>query len=198
MIRIPYAQEFAVSANGRIIKEVNCQSCRRKYHYDHHVEVEGHDVSLLFLDNQGAQVRATTKAEKELRRQLRLPKAVPCPHCGYYQQEMLDVARAERLADGPLGFIMTIGSLAFVIGSVVALIAAAIRATRTTFPLEAELYFWIATGGVVVSSFVTCAIVLLLNSRYDPNCQDKDKRIRLGQQLSLSKDELQNLEERNE
>ena len=194
MIPIPYAKEYSATASGRIIKEVNCQSCRRKYYYDHHVDVEGHDISLFFLDNQGAQSRATHNTEKELRRQLRLPKAVPCPHCGYYQQEMLNVARADRLENGPLGCIVGIGLVAFVIGAVVALIAGSIRASRASFPLEAEHWFWVATGVVTVSGLLACLIVFLLNSRFDPNGQDVAKRIRTGRQLSLSADQLPELE----
>lgn len=72
LLAIPYGRKYTATATGAILKHVVCEKCSEQYSYVLERTTVGSDVSPLFLDNLGAEQRATTEAEQKLQRSLEL------------------------------------------------------------------------------------------------------------------------------
>src|SRR4051794_12319726 len=95
-IHIPISAKYVAAVQGAVWKFVSCEHCRQRYAYLLELEATGDDHDLLFLDREGSAERARAKAEQNLAQKSRnvvLP--VPCPHCGWYQEDMSRVLKEE-------------------------------------------------------------------------------------------------------
>src|SRR5579871_595585 len=91
---IPSGLDYFTTTTGSVLKLVRCESCHAEYAYELQRSAEGKGSSFLFLDNQGAAARASSRAEANLRNKLeRGVDLVPCPECGWYQDNMQRKAR---------------------------------------------------------------------------------------------------------
>ena len=91
--------EYSCNVSGGTYKFVECEECQQKYVYRMERHADGQGNSLYFLDNAGAQRRAENQAQAVLQHLLKTEcDAVPCPKCGWYQEDMVKkLCREHRL-----------------------------------------------------------------------------------------------------
>jgi hypothetical protein len=183
--------EYSCIMTGAVLKVVHCACCGVVYIYQLKRLVRGEGYSFLSLDNEGATARAASKAEAELHDTLeRSVDPVPCPACGWYQQNMLLKARKEHRS-GMLytGLYVTIGLIP------VAIIGAMInggieRNGDAVIPWPVflgGLSFWLMLGvGLMVTKFILAAT-------YDPNRQDVETRKQIGRARAMLREELEKM-----
>src|SRR5438874_2630964 len=93
-----FGKEFTAAATGSIVRDVTCEKCGCAYHYRLVRRGEGHGHSPYHLNNRGAERRAHDRAQRRLAKMLaRDVDPVPCPDCGWIQQEMVHEVRRRRL-----------------------------------------------------------------------------------------------------
>jgi hypothetical protein len=171
--------EYSCTKAGAVLKVVHCECCGAAYGYQLKRSARGEGSSFLSLDDEGAAARAASRAEVELRDKLeRGVDAVPCPACGWYQQDMLLKARSKhRYGMLYTGLCLTIGLIP------VAVIGVVINSefgwnTDGAIPwpiLLGGLFFCLMIGlGLILAKFVLAAT-------YDPNTQDVEMRKQIGQ-----------------
>jgi hypothetical protein len=100
-IPIPIGTKYITAVRGAVWKFVWCARCQERYAYLLELEATGEDHDLLFLDGKGSAERARTQAEQNLLQKSRncvLP--VPCPSCGWYQDDMSKKLREEASING--------------------------------------------------------------------------------------------------
>src|SRR5579885_181956 len=96
LIPIPIGVKRVAAVRGAVWKIVSCAQCEQRYAYLLMLEATGEDHDLLFLDAEDSAKRARAKAEQNLSKMSRnvvLP--VPCPNCGFYQDDMVRLLREE-------------------------------------------------------------------------------------------------------
>jgi hypothetical protein len=172
-IPIPIGARHVAAAGGAVWKVVSCGYCRQRYAYLLELEATGEVHDLLFMDGKGSAELALAQAEQNLLQKSRncvLP--VPCPHCGYYQDEMVRQLKEDAHIN-PLQ----------VAGVVIALLA--------IVPLFFDVaYLWVLTVilGVVGSALLAYGYVLAF--RYDPNAGDPEPRKALGRRHAVCGEQL--------
>jgi hypothetical protein len=95
-IPIPIGAKHVAAVQGAVWKFVSCAHCQARFAYLLELEATGEDHDLLFLDAEGSAKRAQVKAEQNLllkSRNVVLP--VPCPTCGFYQEDMAQILKEE-------------------------------------------------------------------------------------------------------
>jgi hypothetical protein len=89
LIPIPIGTKHIASVQGAVWKFVSCAHCQEGYAYLIRLDATGEDHDLLFLDGAGSAERAQAKAEENLLQKSRnVVVPVPCPTCGWYQDDM--------------------------------------------------------------------------------------------------------------
>jgi hypothetical protein len=87
-------QEVESSQQGTATKIVNCELCGKKYSYL--VSRTGRGRATNFFFGQAGNSEASIRAKSSLSEALaKACDPVPCPHCGWFQKEM--VLRAKKL-----------------------------------------------------------------------------------------------------
>lgn len=95
---VPIGKRYTSTATKSATKTVTCENCHKNFEYDTTRTAQGFGDSLLWLDNKGAEERASRFANKNCEKMLR--KAIeitPCPHCGWYQRNMVMLGKRKRL-----------------------------------------------------------------------------------------------------
>jgi len=95
-IPIPIGAKNVAAIRGTTWKFVSCEHCQERFAYQLELVGRGEDHDLLFLDSEASAGRAQAKAEQNLllkSKNVVLP--VPCPNCGMYQDDMLEILRDE-------------------------------------------------------------------------------------------------------
>src|ERR1700754_4599988 len=88
---------YTSTLTGRRLMEVRCEKCSANYYYEMLRVATGSGSSPYMLNNAGAANRAASGARKNLDALLaRGTDPVPCPHCGWFQAEMVRDARQRR------------------------------------------------------------------------------------------------------
>jgi hypothetical protein len=187
MVSIPVGQDYTATCEATVPKKVRCEQCRGEYFYLMKRLAVGSATSPLFLDNQGAGARARERAEDELQRQLKLEcDPVPCPACGWYQAQMVaTIRRAYRGWMRVVGAILLAASapsLAFTVSC-----ASGVRPTDETTVTG----LWILTASLALFGLGSIVGRKIMASRYDPNATDPDERRRVGQGLTIRKEDLE-------
>jgi hypothetical protein len=189
VIGIPYARRYTARASGAILKPVHCEQCHAEYVYRMARVGLGSGTSLLFLENQGAQDRATQQAANELGgRLLRECDAVPCPACGWYQREMVDALRRDHR-----GWMQDTGLVLLTI-SLISLVVAYVN-WLPNFPHGPVASWLVPTSliGGVMTGVVGVGLLIArakLAAGYDPNATDPQTRIASGRLRALLTEEL--------
>jgi hypothetical protein len=172
-----------VASTGSTLKIVNCEYCRKQYLYRVKRTVHGEGNSLLYGDEDGAKLRAIRHAQEELDTALKTAiDVVPCPGCGWIQEDMQVLARRQHLPRVKIaGLVLLIGLAA----PVLMLLATLSRLEDETFPsqLFAELIV------MTFAQLVTAGALLLGRSlacqNFDPNSGDPEVRIQQGRQCAV-------------
>jgi hypothetical protein len=176
---IPYAQSYTATVRGRFPKFVKCVVCELDYVYLIEREAKGEGTSLLFLDNTGASERAGARAQEALMRKIEKEvDIVPCPACGTIQPDMAQQSRRDRHR-----WLFILGMVFLPITAILMMITMAMQGplgdssgVRTGWTLTA------------ISGLLFVGLPLLryfLNRDYDPNSEDLDDRLSLGQSRAI-------------
>jgi len=176
LIPIPVGARHIAAVRGAIWKFVCCTRCRQRYAYLLEIEATGEDHDLLFLEGEGSAERARAQAEENLLRKSRncvLP--VPCPSCGFYQNEMSRMLK-EAVQINPIQ------------------IAGAVIAALSFIPLAFGIaYLWVLTLVLAVAGLALLAYGYLVAFRFDPNAGDPQPRKVLGQRHAVWGEQLTEL-----
>jgi hypothetical protein len=180
-----------------VLKTVHCESCHAEYVYRLERTRTGSGTSdVLFFDAAGATERATQEAHKKLRHSLQDGvDLVPCPACGWYQQDMVCEGKERRY-----GWMVVLGLVLIVGLFPLAMIFLVI--CSLTCPPGPPLIPW----QVMLASLVTVALMgtfllaagWILPGRYDPNDDDPEARIQLGRSRALLREEIERKAPRHE
>jgi hypothetical protein len=188
------AKGFETSVRGSAWKAVVCENCDTEYLYQITREALGSSVSWLYLDQQGAQERATRRANAALRRMLEQGQdPVPCPACGWYQQSMIPLLRAAHRR----GMILAGGF--FVVIAVMFLLlwlgahCWGDRKDAASPALYGETALWAANVGLGL-----ILLRKLLSLRIYPNEGDPEERKRLGKSLARTRAEFEREQQRGQ
>jgi hypothetical protein len=167
---------------GSAVKAVVCENCNYYYAYRLSREAVGDSTGFLVPDYETAQQRASDKLRELLERGC---DPVPCPECGWYQQNM--VTRARQLKYRPL---LIIGVVLIII--VMVLSFPVIICTFNEGPKGPTLrsgigYFvLLLIWEVALATSAGClAARFLLPCFFNPNKADVESRIQLGRSRAI-------------
>ncbi len=190
-IPIPYGMGYTSTTSGAVFKFVGCEQCRVEYVYQLQRTAEGQGTSLLFLDNEGAEDRASSRAKESLRRKLeRGVDLAPCPACGWYQQRMVLKARKEHYRWMLItGFCLALGLIP------IAVFGGVLNAPkpRNPEPVIPWSLFLAVLGALAVISVGLMLGKFILSWHYDPNLQDVETRRQQGRERGMMRDEFERM-----
>jgi hypothetical protein len=92
-----FGTEYTVAATAAVMKQVHCERCGAHYHYAMARTGLARDCSFYCLNEEQTKARAHEKASAAARELLEKEcEAVPCPSCGWYQQDVVAHLRKNR------------------------------------------------------------------------------------------------------
>jgi tellurite resistance protein len=95
---IPYGTTYYAKVRGSKLNEVACENCAAVYLYQVERQGKGSGFSLFWLNNRGAQRKASSQAEATLHKALaRAVDPVACPGCGWFQTSMCKLLKRKRM-----------------------------------------------------------------------------------------------------
>jgi hypothetical protein len=175
-IPIPIGAKHVAAVKGAVWKVVACAHCQQRYAYLLELEATGEYHDLLFLDGEGAAERARVKAEQNLLQKSRnvvLP--VPCPNCGFYQDEMSRQLKEEANIN-PLQ------------------VAGVMVALSSLIPLAFDItYIWVLTIVLAIAGLTPLAYGYVIAFRFDPNAGDPESRKAQGRSHAVWGEQLAEL-----
>jgi len=175
-VPIPIGTKHIAHAHGAIWRCIQCTNCEQGYAFQLELQATGEDFDLLFLNSEGSAERAQAKAEENLDQKSRnvvLP--VPCPQCGFYQEEM-----SQQLKDDA-----TINSRQ---------VAGLVLTASSVLPLMfGTRQFWILTAMLATVGLTMITVGIVQSFRFDPNDGDPEPRKALGQRYAVWGEDLVNL-----
>jgi hypothetical protein len=169
------------------VRAVRCEKCQTEFVYVVSREGLGYGVSLLYLDNAGAQDQARMRAEAELRRELaRGHEPVPCPGCGWYQRSMIPLLRQAHWRGLTIAgaFFLYLAALLLVLG-VAAWFSDMPRHEESARQLV-EACGWVAGIGL---GLILARKVLAWRLR--PNEGDPEPRMALARKVAITREEFE-------
>jgi hypothetical protein len=173
LIPIPIGTKHVAAVRGAVWKFVSCAHCKQRYAYLLEVEATGEDHDLLFMDGERSAERARAQAEQNLLQKSRncvLP--VPCPMCGYYQDDMSRQLK-EEVWTNPVQMV----------GAAIAMLS--------LLPLAFDIaYNWVLTLVLAVVGLALLAYGYVLVVRFDPNAGDPEPRKALGRRYAVWGEQL--------
>jgi hypothetical protein len=186
----PYPRTYTTNLSGATLKLVRCEKCHVEYVYRMERIGSGSGTSLLFLENKGAQDRATQQAANELRGLLwRECDAVPCPDCGWYQEAMIQAMRRDHCR-----WMQNTGLVLVAVSTISLVIAYVDWLPNLPHPPGPPWLFPMSLIAGVVTGVAGAGLLVAkaaLSARYDPNANDVKTRIALGRLRALPKEELE-------
>jgi hypothetical protein len=148
----------------------------------------GSGNSPLFLDNSGAQVRAEEQARRRLIRALEHEiDAVPCPACGWFQQNMIPILRAAR---NRWMFYTALGLIFVLVFALLSTWVIYLGSRQTPEWLVILLGVDAGIAGLAVGLFVYRRV---RSASWDPNTSDPQERKLLGQSRAILREQMENL-----
>jgi hypothetical protein len=176
LIPIPIGVTHVAAVQGAVWKFVTCAQCQQRYAYLLELEATGENHDVLFFDGEGAAERARAKAEQNLLHKCRnVVIPVPCPACGWYQEDMTRKLK-EEASINPLQ----------IAGAAIAVIA--------FVPLALSIpYIWVLTVFLALSGLALVILGYMLAFRFDPNAGDPEPRKVLGRRHAVWGEQLADL-----
>jgi len=175
-IPIPLGAKYIASVQGAVWKIVSCAHCLQHYAYLLELEAVGEVLDPLFFDREGSTERARAKAEENLLLKSRnVVVPIPCPNCGYYQDNM-----SRRLKEE-----VPINSLQ---------IAGIVIAVLSLVPLAFDMpYIWVLSIILAVVGLALLTYGYVVAFRFDPNAGDPEPRKALGRKHAVWGEKLAEL-----
>jgi len=176
LIPIPIGAKTTAAAEGATLKVVSCEHCHQNYAYRLELRAIGVDHNLLFLDSEGSARRAQAQAEQNLLKMCRnVVRPVPCPNCGFYQDDMVKLIKEQGMSKGPV-------------------ISGLVVAALSLVPLAFEIpNIWVLTAAGVFAGLSLVAYADVAASRFDPNAGDPDRRKARGRKDAVWGEQLTEL-----
>ncbi|HEX5269649.1 MAG TPA: hypothetical protein VFW33_04135 [Gemmataceae bacterium] len=192
-----HGHSLSVTLEGSTAVTVRCEKCGQKYYYRLDCTAVGQCSAPYGFGVNGVRERAWKLAKRRLRDRVETElSAVPCPHCGWYQDEMVDLLRKRRSPGvekyWPVGVAF---GLAGVIGPL------AIVFHEDALPVQ-------TMPPVLGYALSACAALLLLaglgsvlyrrhkGATFDPNDPEIEReRIALGRSLAITAEHARALRE---
>jgi hypothetical protein len=194
---IPYGMDYYATVSGSILKRVQCEQCEHEYGYLMTRKGRGLARSWMFLDKQGASESANRKAEKQLFRRLEQScDPVPCPRCGWYQEEM--VRRLRRNHFRWLFFIgLALAGAAFLGGLIMYFCTVEIHLNARPGDLQIparDIYVgWSVVALLLLLSPTLIIVRSVMARRLDPNGEPVEKRRQQGQTMAMPEKEFREI-----
>jgi hypothetical protein len=186
--------EYRFAKSGSLHKFVECEKCKAVYIYLMQRTVHGQGASLYFLDNEGASNRARAEAEVGIWSVLLNDcDAVPCLHCGHYQEQMLHKMKFDREeAKNWLPWLVLI--LPFAIG-----LLGFFTWKNYGHANNPQLFqnCFVLTLAVAIAWIVSAVFQYRISS-FDPNSTPVEDRLALGRQRAVTLAEFEELSKKNE
>ncbi|MBS0202578.1 MAG: DUF3592 domain-containing protein [Planctomycetes bacterium] len=183
ILKIP-GREIQIQSSGAARRRVVCEKCGQEYFYVLKCSVVATARSVLFLENELAEERATRAADEQLEEALANQiSPIPCPQCGWYQADMVAEIRESY---GQWMIFAGIGAFFCMCASFVGT-----AATHTgDGPHRFSNTVRIVWACLLIFFIVLTATLFwgrrVLSARYDPNQTDADERRRLGKALAFA------------
>jgi hypothetical protein len=175
-IPIPYATRWMATAHGTVWKVITCSHCRQRYAFQLELETTGQVVGPpLSLSDEGAKL-AQARAEENLSKMGRnVVIPLPCPNCGCYQPNMVELLRTEGTSNTPVKAGLIIAALSFI-------------------PLAFNIpHIWLATAAGVAVGLGLIGYADWAAARWDPNAGDAEPRKARGRKRAVWGEELDQL-----
>jgi hypothetical protein len=176
-IPIRVATEWVATARGTTWKVVTCSHCQQRYAFQLELETSGKEVGppLLLASEEGPRL-AQAKAEQNLSKMARnLVFPLPCPNCGCYQPDMVELLRTEGTSNAPMIAGLIVAGLSFI-------------------PLAFSVpYIWVATVAGVLVGLGLIGYADWATARWNPNAGDPEKRKARGRKRAVWGEELDRL-----
>jgi hypothetical protein len=188
------AVTYSASAKGSTAVAVRCEKCSQKYYYKLTCTAIGRGSAPYGIGQEKAKQLARRMARQKLWEMLDTEiRAVPCPHCGWYQEAMLPLLRKPRLKR-----LQTVGWTILIVGGGFAFLAGVLFYGVLVQRPGVSLTEPIVVGLFSLPFLLTGAVLLLvrrhLNASFDPNDPEKEQeRIELGRRLSITKERAEEL-----
>jgi hypothetical protein len=131
-------------------------------------------------------------AKQRLRRMLEESKdAVPCPHCGCYQADMIPLLLKDRLTG-----MQVLGIVGLIVGVIAAaisfLLTLAANSPRSNLEPVVLTIAWGVTTVVLAAGIALLLVRWRKNATYDPNDYDTEQeRLKLARRNTISKEEAE-------
>jgi hypothetical protein len=177
--------EYHTTVKGSALRTVVCEKCQTEFVYVLKRQVLGTAISVLDLNNRGAQEQAVKRANANLRKVLaRDQDPVPCPGCGWYQQSMIPLLRQAHRQ----GMSFT-GRVLLYFAALLLLLFIGFRLGGESEDRKAPLSLVQAAACIGSLGLGLILTRKLLARRLRPNEGDPEARIELGRRLAMKKDE---------
>jgi len=175
-IPIPIGAKHVAAVQGTVWKFVSCAHCQEPFAYLLELEATGEDHDLLFMDSEGSAERAQIQAEQNfLRKSCNVVLPVPCPNCGFYQDDMSQLLKEE----------MSINALQ---------IAGCVVTVLSLVPLALNIpHVWVLTVVLAVAGLALLAYGYAVAFRFDPNAGDPEPKKALGRTHAVWGEQLAEL-----
>jgi hypothetical protein len=162
--------EVTAEDAGATIKRVPCERCGAEYHYQLRRTAKGSVNSFLGIDDG----RAATKATTTLLRKLDTGcEPVPCPKCGWYQQDMIRRARRMRHR-WMLGLAVSLFPISIFVAIGGILIGAGLGKNDQSIPVVTLIIVAVAGLALLAAPGLPIARFFMIR-RYDPNYDRTDE-----------------------
>jgi hypothetical protein len=167
-------------SKGSIIKFLRCEQCGKAYAYE---MLRGADGETF----RSANMRLRSKLERSC-------DPVPCPDCGWYQQEMVHRLRMKHLA-----WLQLIAQALVLISIAVLVVLMSIAVDLLENPGErrSDIWYLLPWVGWVVTLAAAGALFILrkvLCDEYDPNDESVEVRKRQGRARALGRISLEEIQ----
>jgi hypothetical protein len=187
-----FAVTYTASAKGSTAVAVRCEKCAQKYYYKLTCTAIGRGSAPYGIGQEKAKQLAQRMAKKKLWEMLDTEiRAVPCPHCGWYQQAMLRLLRKPGLK-----LMLQMGVITLIAGCIFVFCAGvsfrSVSDPKLKTPIE-TVYLFACTA----LAFLLVGTALLLvrrrqYARFDPNDPETaQQRIELGHRLSITREQAE-------
>jgi hypothetical protein len=194
-VPLVWLKNYTTTLQGQSLKFVPCEGCSTEYVYLMQREGTGVGTSLYSLNNKGAAEHAKSAAKDTLASILENDfDPVPCPACGHYQRYMFPKMQESKRMP------VLIGRLALIGCSCVALLAT-VRFSIDYLNNGDDQSFWnmIASCAALLVLILLGLSLWILSKRrpFNPNLQDQQARIALGQSRAVTRAEFDKSQQEN-
>ena len=172
-IPIPIGTTHVAAVRGAVWKFVSCTHCQERYAYLLELEATGTAHDVAFTDGEGSvKLAQAIAADNLLQKSRNVVLPVPCPLCGSYQDDMVELLKQEASINR-----VQLAGLAIAILAFIPLLFDTVSGWFLTIPVAVVGLILVVYGSVIAF-------------RLDPNGCDSESRKALGRRYAVFGDAL--------